>query len=112
GDERRVMPDNVVRVRSMTKTHSLAGVRVGYLLAREDLALRVERARPPWTTSAFAQAAAIAAAAEQSFVDDSRERVLADRVRTTRALRALGLNPLPSSTLFFLVPVRNAAATR
>jgi histidinol-phosphate aminotransferase len=111
-DEHHALPENVVRVRSMTKTHTLPGVRVGYLLAREDLAARVECARPPWTTSAFAQAAAIAASSERAFIDDSRARVLADRVRTTRALRTLGFDPLPSSTVFFLVPVRDAAATR
>jgi histidinol-phosphate/aromatic aminotransferase/cobyric acid decarboxylase-like protein len=111
-DEHRVVADNVIRVRSMTKTHTLPGVRVGYLLAREDLAARVEGARPPWTTSAFTQTAAVAAAAERAFVDDSRARVLADRVRTARAFRGLGLDPLTSSTLFFLVPVGDAAATR
>jgi histidinol-phosphate aminotransferase len=72
----------------------------------------VETARPPWTTSAFTQAAAIAAAGERAFVDESRARVLTDRVRIARALRGLGFDPLPSSTLFFLVPVGDAAATR
>jgi histidinol-phosphate/aromatic aminotransferase/cobyric acid decarboxylase-like protein len=111
-DHRYAMPDNVMRLRSMTKDHALPGVRVGYLVAREDLAVRVERARPPWTTSAFAQAAAVAAARQRAFVDDSRVRVLADRVRITGALRALGFDPMESSTLFFLVPVRAASAAR
>jgi histidinol-phosphate/aromatic aminotransferase/cobyric acid decarboxylase-like protein len=111
-DERQSMPDNVIRVRSMTKTHALAGVRVGYLVAREDIAASVERARPPWTSNAMAQAAACAAARERAFVDTSRARVLFDRDRVSRAARGIGLAPLTSSTLFFLIPVRDARAAR
>jgi histidinol-phosphate/aromatic aminotransferase/cobyric acid decarboxylase-like protein len=112
GDERRQLADNVVRVRSMTKEHTLAGVRVGYLVATQEVALRVEHARPPWTTSAFAQAAAIAATRERAFVDDSRVRLLADRDRIAGQLRTMGFAPLPSSTFFFLVPTRNASEAR
>jgi histidinol-phosphate/aromatic aminotransferase/cobyric acid decarboxylase-like protein len=111
-DEHAPMPDNVVRVRSMTKAHALPGVRVGYLLARDDLAARIEAARPPWTASAFAQAAAIAAVRARSFVDDSRARVLADRRRLVDRLRALGHAPMDSSTLFFLLPVRDGRSAR
>ena len=106
------MPDNVVRVRSMTKVHALAGVRVGYLIAREDVAASVEHARPPWTSNAMAQAAACAAAGEREFVDRSRARVLADRDRLSLAAQAIGLAPLASSTFFFLIPVPDPRAVR
>ncbi len=111
-DEHHPMPENVVRVRSMTKEHALPGVRVGYLIAREDIAACIESARPPWTTSAFAQAAAVAAVRERAFVDDSRARVLVDRRRLVANLRALGCSPRDSSTLFFLLPVLDGASTR
>jgi histidinol-phosphate/aromatic aminotransferase/cobyric acid decarboxylase-like protein len=111
-DERAPMPPNVVRVRSMTKTHALPGVRLGYAVAREDVAARLERARPPWTTSAIAQAAARAAIAESAFVESSRERVLADRVRLSARLRELGFAPRASSTLYFLLPVCDASGLR
>jgi histidinol-phosphate/aromatic aminotransferase/cobyric acid decarboxylase-like protein len=106
------MPDNVIRVRSMTKDHALPGVRVGYLLAEARIAARIESARPPWTTSAFAQAAAAAAVAEKEFVAASRLRVLGDRRRLSAALCAMGFSPCPSSTLFLLVPVGSGTHTR
>jgi len=111
-DEKHSLPGNVARVRSMTKTHALAGVRVGYLVAREEIAASVERARPPWTSNAMAQAAACAAARQRTFVDTSRARVLADRDRISLAARGIGLAPLASSTLFFLIPVRNPRFVR
>jgi histidinol-phosphate/aromatic aminotransferase/cobyric acid decarboxylase-like protein len=111
-DERRALPGNVLRVRSLTKEHALAGVRVGYLVAREELAARIEAARPPWTTSAFAQAAATAAMRERPFVEDSRDRLIADRRRLSAKLRELGFSTVPSSTIFFMVRVRDGAAVR
>jgi histidinol-phosphate aminotransferase len=106
------MPPNVVRVRSLTKDHAIAGVRVGYLLADPAIAARVERQRPAWSTSAMAQAAALATIGEPAFVEDSRQRLRVDRDRTTAQLRALGLAPLPSAAPFVLVPVPGATALR
>ena len=106
------LPENVVRVRSLTKEHALAGVRVGYAIAREDLVDRIERGRPAWTTSAMAQAAAVAACDAGEFVARSREALLAERDRFVAELRALGLAPQPTSTFYFLVPVADGAELR
>lgn len=106
------LPENVVRVRSLTKDHAIPGVRVGYLLAPAPLAAALEARRPPWSTSAAAQAAAEASVALASFVAQSRERLLADRRALQDDLRRLGLRPHPSVATFFLVPVPDAAALR
>jgi histidinol-phosphate/aromatic aminotransferase/cobyric acid decarboxylase-like protein len=106
------LPDNVVRVRSLTKEHAIAGVRVGYLLARPPLAARIEAARPPWSTSAAAQAAARLSVQLAGFVAESRARLLADRRALAAELEALGLRPFPSTTNFVLVPVGDAAGLR
>jgi histidinol-phosphate/aromatic aminotransferase/cobyric acid decarboxylase-like protein len=105
-------PDNVVCVRSLTKDHALAGVRVAYLVTSPARARALEAQRPPWTTSAFAQAAVIAAATASRFVDRSRERLFADRDRLAAGLRALGLAPLPTATTFCLVPVPDGGRLR
>jgi histidinol-phosphate/aromatic aminotransferase/cobyric acid decarboxylase-like protein len=111
-DHSHPMPCNVVRVRSLTKDHALAGIRVGYLLAPDGLAARIETSRPPWTTNALAQVAAIAAMRAQAFRDQSRERVLADRRRCVDALAELGFCSSPTTTLFFMVRVEDGSATR
>ena len=111
-DHGHPMPGNVVRVRSLTKEHALAGVRVGYLLASDDLAARIEVSRPPWTTNALAQAAAIAATGAQAFAEESRRRVLADRRRLVVVLGELGFYSSPTTTLFCMVRVEDGAAMR
>jgi histidinol-phosphate aminotransferase len=109
---RRPVPPNVVRVRSLTKDHALAGIRLGYLLAETKLAGRIEAARPPWTTSSVAQAAGLAALENDDFVETSRAKLLADRDELTHGLAKLGLDPVPSSACFFVFPSRDAAALR
>jgi histidinol-phosphate/aromatic aminotransferase/cobyric acid decarboxylase-like protein len=102
------LPDNVVRVRSLTKAHAIPGLRVGYLVTTPRLAAGLEASRPPWSTSAAAQAAILAAIDEQDFVADSRRRLLADRARLETRLHELRLMPRPSSTLYTLVDVSRA----
>jgi histidinol-phosphate/aromatic aminotransferase/cobyric acid decarboxylase-like protein len=111
-DARAAMPGNVVRVRSLTKDHGLAGLRVGYAVAAPPLCRRLEAQRPPWTASAPAQAAIIAAVDRGSFVADSRARLFADRDALVHRLRALGLAPQPTSTIYALVEVGAATELR
>lgn len=96
------MPENVARVRSLTKDHGIPGVRVGYLLAGAELCQTVEASRPAWTTSAFAQAAAIACSEHDDFVHESREQLLIDRRELARALADVGIETLPCCTTFLL----------
>lgn len=106
------MPPNVVCVRSLTKDHAIPGVRVGYLLAPCAIAARIEAGRPPWSTSAPAQAATLLAARDEKFVAWSRERWLADRARLATRLSEIGLPAAPSSTPYVLVRVARATDLR
>jgi histidinol-phosphate/aromatic aminotransferase/cobyric acid decarboxylase-like protein len=106
------MPSNVVRVRSLTKDHGIPGVRVGYLIAAPELCRAVENNRPQWSTSAFAQAAAIAACRSLAFVAESRERLIADRRALTADLASLGIETLPSCTTYCLARVGDASLLR
>ena len=106
------LPDNVVRVRSLTKEHALPGLRVGGLIGPAPLIDRLESMRPAWTVSAPALAAAAAAAALEDFVADVRARWLADTAALASAVGSLGLPVLPSATVFHLVQVGDAAGLR
>ncbi|GAC1394833.1 MAG: histidinol-phosphate transaminase [Polyangiales bacterium] len=113
----RARSGRVVWVRSLTKDHALAGVRVGFVLAPVEIAAHLEADRPPWSVNAPAQAAAIATCEldERRFVDDSRARLLADRLHLEQALRALDLRVHPSETIYSLVdlgPRASATALR
>jgi histidinol-phosphate aminotransferase len=111
-DAGMALPDNAVRVRSLTKDHAIPGTRVGATISTPALANTLERLRPAWSTGAATQAAALAAAAEQTFVAESRAQLLADRTALREGLTSIGLVPVPSSTVFVLVRVGDAQRVR
>ena len=110
GDRSMVMPDNVLRLRSLTKDHALPGVRVAYAVLPPALARRVEAGRPPWTTSAYAQAAAEAAMTPEAdaWVAECRTRWLELRRALEERLARAGLHLSPTHTGFGLVRVGDA----
>jgi histidinol-phosphate/aromatic aminotransferase/cobyric acid decarboxylase-like protein len=105
-------PANVAIVRSLTKDHGIPGVRVGYVLASAELCRTLEASRPAWSTSAFAQVAAIAAAHSGEFVVESRARLLEDRRALVRALAAMGVETLPTRATFLVARVPDVAGLR
>jgi histidinol-phosphate/aromatic aminotransferase/cobyric acid decarboxylase-like protein len=111
-DARVRMPDNALLLRSMTKDHALPGLRIAYVIASEANIERIERTRPPWTTSAAAQAAVPIALAHGAHVTTARTRLLALREELEHGLVRVGLTPHPSATCFLVVDVGDAAAVR
>ncbi|MFL5274086.1 MAG: pyridoxal phosphate-dependent aminotransferase [Anaeromyxobacteraceae bacterium] len=111
-DAEVALPSNVVRLRSMTKEHAIPGLRAGYLLGPSALVAALDAARPAWSTSAPAQAAALASLGEEAFVAESRERLRDDREATRAGLARLGLAPLPSVAPYLVFEVRDAAVLR
>jgi histidinol-phosphate/aromatic aminotransferase/cobyric acid decarboxylase-like protein len=106
------LPENVIVVRSLTKDHGIPGVRVGYLVGAAELCRAVELGRPAWTTSAFAQAAVLASCHCQTFVEESRERLLEDRRELARDLADLGIETFASRTTFLLARLPDVAELR
>ncbi|MEP2774572.1 MAG: histidinol-phosphate transaminase [Luteolibacter sp.] len=70
---------NVIILRTCSKIHGLAALRIGYGIAPEQLTALLQKARQPFNTNAIAQAGALAA------LDD------ADHIQKTRAINAEGL---------------------
>jgi histidinol-phosphate/aromatic aminotransferase/cobyric acid decarboxylase-like protein len=106
------LPENVTIVRSLTKDHGIPGVRVGYMIGAPELCRAVERGRPAWTTSAFAQAAVIASCEAHGFVSETREQLLDDRRDLERGLASLGIETFPSRATFLLARLPGVAELR
>jgi len=103
---------NAVTLRSMTKDYALAALRLGYLLACEEVTGTIARVRPPWNVNAMAQAAGIAALQHTDYVAECVSRLHEHKQRLIAEIAALGLDPLRSNTHFFLVEVGDASACR
>lgn len=108
------LDQNVVIIRSLTKEHGLAGLRLGYALARPELIAALRAVQPPWSVNTLAQTAGVAAL--QPEVLAWRAHSLAHLQRHAAelwaGLAALGLKVWPTSTPYALLEVGHAAAFR
>ena len=93
---------NVAVCRTFSKIHGLAGLRLGYLVAGPEVIGYLDRVRAPFNTSLVAQAAGVAALADEEHVARSRALVERERPFLTEGLRALGATVWPSQTNFVL----------
>lgn len=83
---------NLVLLRTFSKVHGLAGLRVGYgLCGSDELPRAVTQVRQPFFCNAAAQAAALAALGHDDEVTRRVERAVAERLELAERLRELGL---------------------
>ncbi|MFC5289078.1 pyridoxal phosphate-dependent aminotransferase [Actinokineospora guangxiensis] len=101
-------------LRTFAKAYGLAGLRVGYLVGQPELVARVNALhRPlPYHVNRMAQAAAIAALADQDHLWRTTEETTATRDWFAAELAAAGMPAVASSANFVLVPVPDPAAAR
>ena len=92
-------------LRSFSKLHGLAGLRIGYAFGPADLIAPLEALRPPYNTSAAAQVAALAALNDHAHQRASRLLAANGHAQLRRGLRALGLRCPPSHGNFVLIHV-------
>lgn len=97
---------NVAVTRTFSKIYGLAGLRVGYGMARPDILRNLERVQMNFASVAYASLrAAIAAYGAAAFTSSVREKNRAARAYMERELRRLGYPCLPSQTNFSLFQV-------
>jgi histidinol-phosphate aminotransferase len=80
----------VVILRTFSKIHGMAGIRIGYGIARPDIISDIG-AVTMTSPNIFAVRAARASLADRAFLTDTRSRILASRRRITKELTGLGL---------------------
>jgi histidinol-phosphate aminotransferase len=107
------LPDVLV-LRSLTKTWSLAGLRVGYALGAPELLARLTATRPHWPMGTL-QLTAIAACCAPSARRDAEagaRRLASTRAAMVAGLRAVGVETVDGVAPFVLFTVGDAALTR
>lgn len=90
----------VIRMRTFSKAHGMAGLRVGYAFGEAEVIRGFEKIRNHFGMSRVSQAAAMAALGDIGWVDTVRQKVEEARVRIGQIAEANGLTPLPSATNF------------
>lgn len=97
---------NLLVTQTLSKSRSLAGLRVGIALASAELIAGLERIKNsfhPYTLDRLAIAGATAAFADNTYLQETCKKVNVTRERTTTELQDLGFEVLPSSANFVFV---------
>jgi histidinol-phosphate aminotransferase len=98
-----------VVLRTFSKIHGLAGLRIGYGIGSPEIIDVLARMRQPFNVNSIAQAAALAAIDDTDHIDRSRQLVSAGRGYYATELDRLGLPWVPSQANFVLVEVGDGA---
>jgi histidinol-phosphate aminotransferase len=105
----------LVVVRTLSKAYALAGLRVGFAVARPEVIAALAIYRPPGSVSVVSLAAGEAVLRDDAVAPAAVARIVAERERLASGLTAAGWTVLPSRTNFLLVdfgsPQRTATVT-
>lgn len=97
---------NLLIVQTMSKSRSLAGMRIGYAMGSADLIEGLERVKNSFNSYPLGHlpiAAGIAAFKDQEYFEDTCQRVIDSRDRLTNNLHNLGFEVVPSAGNFIFV---------
>jgi len=104
---------NVIRTRTFSKAYGLAGARVGYALTTAGTAQSFDKIRNHFGMNRIGVAAAIAALADQDYLNEVTLKIFGARERIASIARDNGIEPLASATNFVAVDCgRDAAYAR
>ncbi|MBZ0126240.1 MAG: histidinol-phosphate transaminase [Rhodocyclaceae bacterium] len=104
---------NLLVVQTLSKSRSLAGLRVGFAVGHEDLIEALERVKNSFNSyplDRLAIAGAVAAMEDRDHFEQTRQAVIKSREKLVKELAALGLDVLPSAANFVFArhPQRDA----
>src|SRR5918996_388100 len=104
--------DNLVILRSLTKSFGLAGLRVGYSVCNPTLAKKLSTNKIPWNVNSFAQVAGAAALLERRYLSKARAHVKKERRFLYDNIEKLrSFHPIRSDSNFFLVHLQGRSST-
>ncbi|MBK5233045.1 MAG: histidinol-phosphate transaminase [Thermoleophilia bacterium] len=92
--------ENVVLLRSFSKSHSLAGLRVGYAMGSPAFRAAVDAVRQPFSVNALAQAAAVEALRHGETIQAQIRSAITERTRVEEGFAAIGLETADTQANF------------
>ena len=94
---------NLLVVHTLSKSRSLAGLRVGYAVGHPDLIQALTRVKDSFNSypiDRFAEAGAVAAMQDKAYFEDTCAKVVATRNGLIKSMQELGFSILPSGANF------------
>jgi len=102
---------NVIVARTLSKSHSLAGLRFGFAIGQESLIEGMGKVKDSYNVDRLALAGAAAAIADVEWTDECVRKIKAARAQLAEGLQELGFSCWPSQANFVFARVpdgRNA----
>lgn len=100
---------NLVILRTFSKAFSLAGVRIGYILAHPDVIREYIKVRQPYSVDAISQAVARVVFRNRSSFEPNIKQIISERERVSEALRTIpGIHVYPSDSNWVLFKMEGA----
>jgi len=96
---------NVIALRTFSKAYGLAGLRVGYGIARPALVDYLDRVRQPFNVNSLAQAAAVAAVGDTAHLEAAVRNNARGLEYLYAGVASLGLEYVPTETNFLMIRV-------
>jgi histidinol-phosphate aminotransferase len=97
---------NLLVIQTLSKSRSLAGIRIGFALGGEELIEglnRVKNSFNSYTVDRVAALAAVAAIKDENYFKECTARVINTREKVVEKLKSLGFNVVPSKANFIFV---------
>lgn len=101
---------NMVVLRTFSKIHGLAGLRIGYGIARSDVIAVLDKTRQPFNVNSIAHAGALAALADDAHQGETKRVVDEGRAYLQEQFAAMKLHFVPGAANFIMVNVGDGAA--
>ena len=95
-----IQTGKVIITRSLSKSYSLAGIRFGYAVADPTIINELLKVKDSYNCDMLSQAAATAALEDQTYLQETRSKILATRSRLAEELQKLGFVVTPSQANF------------
>ncbi|MGI0036770.1 MAG: pyridoxal phosphate-dependent aminotransferase [Nitrososphaera sp.] len=104
--------DNVIILRSLTKSFGLAGLRVGYACCRPSSVEKLKMHRIPWNVNGLAQAAGVAALSDSRYLARAKAIIAKERKFLFERLSEMkSFAPLKSDANYFMLHLRDRDST-
>jgi histidinol-phosphate aminotransferase len=101
---------NIVVLRTFSKIHGLAGLRIGYAIAPTEITEVLHKTRQPFNVNSIAQAAAIAALDDEGHLRETKRVIDTGRVYLQEQFAEMQIPFVPGAANFLMVNVGDGCA--
>jgi len=101
---------NIVVLRTFSKIHGLAGLRIGYAVGRADLVQVLHRTRQPFNVNSIAQVGALAALEDDEHLRETKRTVDEGRAYVHEQFSKMNVRFVPGAANFVMVNVGDGHA--